>query len=52
MFSCERAKSVGDDYAAAEEILLESVREAAERTGWPAELLPPDPRRAPGSVRR
>ncbi|MEV0998356.1 hypothetical protein [Nonomuraea sp. NPDC050202] len=24
MFSCERAKSAGDDYAAAEEILLES----------------------------
>jgi hypothetical protein len=52
MFSCERAKSAGDDYAAAEEILLESLREAAERTGWPEELLPPDPRpEAPAGAR-
>ncbi|MFB4270184.1 ATP-binding protein [Nonomuraea sp. GTA35] len=52
MFSCERAKSVGDDYVAAEEILLESLREAAERAGWPAELLPPDPRpEAPAGAR-
>ncbi|WP_207755407.1 ATP-binding protein [Nonomuraea cypriaca] len=43
MFSCERAKSAGDDYAAAEEILLKSLREAAKRSGWPDELLPPDP---------
>ncbi|GAA4531702.1 ATP-binding protein [Nonomuraea ferruginea] len=42
MFSCERAKSAGDDYAAAEEILLKSLRQAAEWSGWPEELLPPD----------
>ncbi|MEV4834688.1 AAA family ATPase [Nonomuraea sp. NPDC049486] len=41
-FSCERAKSAGDDYAAAEEILLRSLRQAAEWSGWPEELLPPD----------
>jgi hypothetical protein len=43
MFSCERAKAAGDDYAAAEEMLLQAVREAATRWGWPDELLPPDP---------
>ncbi|MET7329041.1 ATP-binding protein [Nonomuraea sp. NPDC005650] len=43
MFSCERAKAAGDDYAAAESILLKSIREAAERSGWPDELLPPSP---------
>ncbi|GII75876.1 hypothetical protein Sru01_08580 [Sphaerisporangium rufum] len=42
MFSCERAKSVGDDYAAAEEILLKSLRQATEWAGWPEELLPPE----------
>ncbi|WP_222708842.1 ATP-binding protein [Nonomuraea sp. C10] len=42
-FSCERAKVAGDDYAAAESILLQSIREAAERSGWPKKLLPPDP---------
>ncbi|WP_220498540.1 AAA family ATPase [Microbispora sp. H10949] len=42
MFSCERAKSAGDDYAAAEEILLKSLRQAAEWAAWPEELLPPD----------
>ncbi|MGW0808265.1 ATP-binding protein [Nonomuraea sp. NPDC002799] len=43
MFSCERAKSAGDDYAAAESLLLDSLRQAAARSGWPEELLPPDP---------
>ncbi|MFC5824005.1 AAA family ATPase, partial [Nonomuraea insulae] len=43
MFSCERAKSAGDDYAAAETILLKSLRQATEWAGWPEELLPPDP---------
>jgi hypothetical protein len=43
MFSCERAKSAGDDYAAAEALLLDSLREAAEWSGWPKELRPPDP---------
>ncbi|MEU4227227.1 ATP-binding protein [Nonomuraea sp. NPDC026600] len=42
-FSCERAKSAGDDYAAAESLLLDSLRQAAARSGWPEELLPPDP---------
>ncbi|MEU7744254.1 ATP-binding protein [Nonomuraea sp. NPDC049158] len=43
MLSCERAKSAGDDYAAAESLLLDALREAAEWSGWPDELLPPDP---------
>ncbi|MGN9787119.1 AAA family ATPase, partial [Nonomuraea sp. ZG12] len=43
MFSCERAKSAGDDYAAAESLLLDSLRDAAEWAGWSEELLPPDP---------
>ncbi|MEO3873289.1 AAA family ATPase [Nonomuraea sp. B12E4] len=43
MFSCERAKSAGDDVGWAESLLLDSLREAAARTGWPEELLPPDP---------
>ncbi|MBO4272715.1 AAA family ATPase [Microbispora triticiradicis] len=43
MFSCERAKSAGDDAGWAETILLDSLREAAARPGWPAEVLPPDP---------
>ncbi|GAA3716450.1 hypothetical protein GCM10022224_097560 [Nonomuraea antimicrobica] len=52
MFSCERAKSAGDDYAAAEEILLKSLRQATEWAGWPDELLPPHPwLRAPAGTR-
>jgi hypothetical protein len=43
MFSCETATAVGDDFAAAESLLLHSLREAAARSGWPDELLPPDP---------
>ncbi|MFI7135090.1 AAA family ATPase [Nonomuraea sp. NPDC050153] len=43
MFSCERAKAAGDDYAAAESLLLDSLREATKWSGWPDELLPPDP---------
>jgi hypothetical protein len=43
MFSCERAKAAGDDYATAESLLLDSIRQAATRSGWPDELLPPDP---------
>jgi hypothetical protein len=43
MFSCERAKAAGDDYAAAESLLLDSLREAAARSGWPEEQLPPAP---------
>ncbi|MEU6795588.1 ATP-binding protein [Nonomuraea wenchangensis] len=50
-FSCERAKSAGDDYPAAESLLLDSLREAAALSGWPEELLPPDspPQVTPGS---
>ncbi|GII79119.1 hypothetical protein Sru01_41010 [Sphaerisporangium rufum] len=50
-FSCERAKSAGDDVAWAESILLESLREAAAQSGWPDELLPPDswPQSPPGT---
>jgi hypothetical protein len=43
LFSCERAKAAGDDYAAAESLLLDSIRDATEWSGWPDELLPPDP---------
>ncbi|WP_113704925.1 ATP-binding protein [Nonomuraea lactucae] len=43
MFSCERAKVAGDDVGWAEEMLLDSLRQAAARSGWPEELLPPDP---------
>ncbi|MEU7839101.1 AAA family ATPase, partial [Nonomuraea sp. NPDC049129] len=42
MLSCERAKAAGDDVAWAESILLKSLREAAARSGWPEQLLPPD----------
>ncbi|GAA1702123.1 ATP-binding protein [Nonomuraea bangladeshensis] len=51
MFSCESAKAAGDDYPAAESLLLDSLREAAEESGWPDELLPPDPwpQSSPGS---
>ncbi|MEO3803492.1 ATP-binding protein [Nonomuraea sp. B1E8] len=44
LLSCERAKAAGDDYPAAESLLLDSLREAAERTGWPENMLPPGPR--------
>ncbi|WP_345398295.1 AAA family ATPase [Nonomuraea salmonea] len=51
MFSCERAKAAGHDYAAAESMLLDSLRQAVLRSGWPKKLLPPDPwpPAAPGS---
>ncbi|MFI7143697.1 ATP-binding protein [Nonomuraea sp. NPDC050022] len=51
MFSCERAKAAGDDFARAESLLLDSLRAAAKRSGWPDALLPPDPwpRVTPGS---
>ncbi|WP_433441188.1 ATP-binding protein [Nonomuraea sp. CA-141351] len=41
-FSCERAKVFSDDIAATEAILLDSLRETADLSGWPDELLPPD----------
>ncbi len=51
LFSCETARTTGDDYAAAEEILLHKLREAAALSTLPEELLPPDPwpQVAPGS---
>ncbi|MEV4175435.1 ATP-binding protein [Nonomuraea sp. NPDC049709] len=50
-FSCERAKAAGDDYAAAESLLLDSLGDAVQWSGWPDELLPPDPwpQATPGS---
>ncbi|MEU8354460.1 ATP-binding protein [Nonomuraea sp. NPDC048882] len=42
-FSCERAKVAGDDVGWAEEMLLDSIRQAAAQSGWPKKLLPPDP---------
>ncbi|MEU7837983.1 ATP-binding protein [Nonomuraea sp. NPDC049129] len=41
--SCERAKIFSDDIAATETILLDSLRRAADLSGWPKELLPLDP---------
>ncbi|MEV4009115.1 ATP-binding protein [Nonomuraea angiospora] len=51
MFSCESAKAAGDDVGWAESLLLDSLREAAEGSGWPDELLPPNPwpQSSPGS---
>ena len=57
MFSCERAKSAGDDYAAAESLLLDSLREAADAVGMAEETAAAGSLAAghagqPGSVRR
>src|SRR5690606_17035514 len=51
MFSCETAKAAGEDVALAESLLLDALRDAAEWSGWPEELLPPDPwpQPSPGS---
>ncbi|WP_206068211.1 hypothetical protein [Nonomuraea composti] len=52
MFSCERARSAGDDVGRAEQLLLDSLREAADLSSWPEELLPPGPRpEAPAGAR-
>src|SRR5690606_17645708 len=50
-FSCERAKVAGDDVGWGESMLLDSIREAADRSGWPKKLMPPDPwpQATPGS---
>ncbi|WP_162795754.1 AAA family ATPase [Nonomuraea lactucae] len=42
-FSCELAKVFSDDIAATETILLDSLRRAADLSGSPEEMLPPDP---------
>jgi hypothetical protein len=42
-FSCEQARAVGDDYAAAERMILEAIREAAYHDDLDPELMPPDP---------
>ncbi|MEV4085718.1 ATP-binding protein [Nonomuraea fuscirosea] len=51
MFSCECARVMRDDVDWTESFMLESLREAADVSGWPKELLPPDslPQAAPGS---
>ncbi|MEW1845322.1 ATP-binding protein [Nonomuraea angiospora] len=51
MFSCEEAKVAGDDVGWAESLLLDSIRDAAARSGWPKELRPPSqwPHSSPGS---
>jgi hypothetical protein len=43
LVSCEAARAVGDDYAAAEEIVLQGLRNEAGYRRLPVELLPPDP---------
>ncbi|HZB30079.1 MAG TPA: hypothetical protein VE465_07920 [Streptosporangiaceae bacterium] len=43
LISCEAARAVGDDYAAAEQIVLQGLREEAGNRRLPADLLPPDP---------
>jgi hypothetical protein len=43
LFSCERAEVAGDDYGAAELLVLRAMRDAAELYGLPGKALPPDP---------
>ena len=43
LVSCEAARAVEDDYAAAEEIVLQGLRNEAGYRRLPVELLPPDP---------
>jgi hypothetical protein len=42
-FSCEVAEVAGDDYGAAENLVLAAIRSAAEVQRLPAEYLPPSP---------
>jgi hypothetical protein len=42
-FSCETGEPAGDDYAAAQEYLLDALRREASALDLPAELQPPDP---------
>lgn len=41
--SCETAQVAGDDYGAAENIVLEMIRDSANFRGLPPQWLPPDP---------
>ncbi|GAB3967993.1 hypothetical protein GCM10029978_036540 [Actinoallomurus acanthiterrae] len=53
-FSCERARAAGDDYAAAERMVLQAIRERATAGNVPADQMPPDPwpETSPGSMLR
>lgn len=42
-FSCERARTAADDAGWAEDLILDSIRAAAERSGLTGKSLPPDP---------
>lgn len=48
--SCETAEVVGDDFGAAERIVISRLRDAAENA-LPAELRPPQPPERPAGVR-
>ncbi|WP_211245866.1 ATP-binding protein [Actinomadura oligospora] len=50
-FSCEDARVTGNDYAAAEELVLTAIREACATLDVPPDCLPPTtwPKVAPGS---
>jgi DNA polymerase III delta prime subunit len=41
LFSCERAEAAGDDYGAAETLVLSAIAEEAIAQGLPPELMPP-----------
>ncbi|WP_216893021.1 ATP-binding protein [Nocardia alni] len=41
--SCETAQVAGDDYGAAEDIVLQMIRKAVHRRGYPESWLPPTP---------
>ena len=43
LFSGESAEAAGDDYAAAEAMILAAIHDAARRAGLAPRLLPPDP---------
>ncbi|WP_433173527.1 hypothetical protein [Actinoallomurus sp. CA-150999] len=53
-FSCEGARAAGDDYAAAERMVLQAIREGVIAGNVPADQMPPDPwpETSPGSMLR
>lgn len=53
-FSCERARAAGDDYAAAERMVLRAIRDAVIAGNVPADRMPPEPwpETSPGSMLR